>query len=169
MSAAISDKIIEAFLEFLPKEATILELGTGPGTQELAKYFKVISIENKPRYHTGHSELIHIPRKPLSIESKAFWKRFPLASAWYDPDRLRESIKAKRYDAILVDGPKGSRERIPMWYYYDQVFDTRVPVIVDDVHREYDWMLAFKIAEVKSVDKMEIRDFANRKQFAVIV
>lgn len=168
----ISYELVEAFLEFLPEGSIILELGTGPGTQKLSKHFKVISIENKPRYHTGHSELVHIPRKNLEIPSEAFWKRFPLAEAWYHPAKLKRAIEKRRYDAILVDGPKSSRSRIPMWYYYSRVFNIKVPVIVDDVQREYDWKLAFEIARVKNrvkkVDKMEVRGFGNRTQFAII-
>lgn len=168
MPIEISLKIVEAFLEFLPVGSTILELGTGIGTQTLTKYFKVLSVENKPIWHTGHSELIHVPRKELDIPSRSFSRLFPLASFWYDPEVLKEKLKDKTYDAILVDGPSTERERAGMWWYYGALFDTSVPVIVDDVQRHYDWTVAKQIAQVKRVDVIEVRDLTNKKYFAVI-
>ena len=51
-----------------------------------------------------------------------------------------------------------------MWIYYSRIFDTSVPVLVDDVHRDYAWMIARRIAHIKGQREMIVRDADQLKK-----
>lgn len=167
----IDNQVIVELFKFLPNGKTILELGTGYGTVELAKHWNVLSVEHNASWHQGVSELIRVPLISASSNIdrgiRSFWKRFPEASQWYDPTILAKKLEGKEYDAIIVDGPPGGAKRSAMWWYYDKIFDTSVPVIVDDIHRRYDWQVASQIARIKNVLRFEVVN-VNSKMFAVI-
>jgi len=152
--------------------ATILELGTGDGTPILAETYNVISIEDQPEWHVGASRLIHVPLvdcRELQLPD-SFWKHFK-ATTWYDVDILKTALEGLSYDALIVDGPGSARNRAAMSHFYKELFDTSVPVIVDDIHRNQDWAVARQIARVKgSLDfQVSIRDFeGHRCVYAVI-
>jgi hypothetical protein len=165
----IAESVVDSFLEILPKGSTILEIGTGGGTELLVEHYSVVSVDDKTKYHTGSSELLHVPLIAPDVESKSFAWRFPDATMWYDPELLKSKLEGRTYDALLIDGPPGGRTRAWMWYFYDKIFDTSVPVIVDDVHRQYEWKVALKIATVKSQPQIIVRDANIRNSFAIIV
>lgn len=168
MDLAIPKGMLEALLELRPK--TLLEIGTGDGTPALAEHFNVISVEHDSQYHKGVSQLIHVPLKScreLDLPT-AFWKRMPQATEWYDPALLLEKLRDVQYDAILIDGPNGGARRAAMWHFFSILFRTDVPVIIDDVHRTYDWQVAVKIAEVKNVDEIMVVRGEPDRLFAVI-
>lgn len=171
----ISTRVVDSIREILPKGGTILEIGTGKGTRLLTSRWKVYSVEHNPAWHVSKSTLIKVPllavEKTVPRDNVEFWNRFPRASRWYHPEILKEKLKGISYDLILVDGPPNDPRRIGMWWYYPLIFDTSVPVVVDDVHREYDWQVAVKIAETKGVKdfKIEVTDDGTyKKMFAII-
>ena len=162
---------IEELLNVVPSGSTVLEIGTGCGTAALASHYKVLSVEHEPEWHTGDSELIHVPL--VSCQSMpmplSFWQRFPQASEWYDPRCLRDALVGRTYDAIILDGPPGSACRAAAWWFYERVFDTQVPVLVDDVSRSYEWSVAVRIARVKGVSGFRVHmDENESRMFAVI-
>ena len=166
-----SNRILESFETFLPHGSTILELGTGAGTKELAEHYAVLSVENEPKYWTGHSKLLHVPLLPVTIVARLFWKRFPReeVAPWYDPDILHAKLKGEKYDAIFIDGPAGTNARIAMWYWYDKLFDMSVPVIIDDLHRSWDMKVATRICHLKQQPVMYMRDMHVRRHHGVIL
>lgn len=174
MSFSIASNMVNEILDFLPENKIILELGTGSGTQILAEHYSVISIENQPKWHTGHSKLFHVPLKLCSELGlpQSFWQRFKEATYWYDVDILKKVLEECTYDMLLIDGPKYGRTRIAMWWFYSQLFDMTVPVVVDDVHRTYDWAVATNIARNKNVYDFKVflaqGDKAGVNMFAVI-
>ena len=171
----IASNIVTEMLNIVPANSTILELGTGSGTASLAKYFDVISIEHDVKWHTDHSKLIDTPLVNLNKLNvpNAFRKRFAKASEWYDPEVIEEALVDVNYKAILVDGPNGGARRAGLWWFYRHLFDTSVPVIVDDVHRQYDWLVAAEIARTKGVASFQVHraqgDKSGNNMFAVIV
>lgn len=170
MTYIITNTVVEAIEEILPKNKTILELGTGIGTKKLTKNYNVLSVEHNSKFHVAESELLNVSLKQVNIDTQAFWSRFPIedVSAWYDPAKLREILKDRKYDLLLIDGPAGGASRAAMWYWYPFLFDTAVPVIVDDIHRKNEYKVARKICSIKNVNNIEIRDMLNRKQFGII-
>lgn len=153
----IASNLITEVSNIISPGSTVLEIGTGEGTKALVD-FNVISIEHNPKWHTGHSKLIHVPLVEVAKLNlpNSFEKRFPDASYWYNPTTLTKALTGIQYDAILIDGPNGGAKRAAMWWFYDKLFNIEVPVIVDDVHRQYDWLVATKIARVKNVKSFSV-------------
>ena len=110
---------------------TILELGSGAGTDRLAQDYRMISIEHDERWVGKHaSTYIHAPIEPFSKVCGVF----PHDTGWYSRDVLREELPKHRYDLILVDGPPNSIGR-GGFYKWRDLFDLSVPIVLDDVHR----------------------------------
>lgn len=172
-SHALSEKALDELLKIVPSGNTILEIGTGYSTQRLSNYYKVYSVEHDIKWHTGHSELLHVPLLPIEkIElPEAFNRRFfGIADYWYDPIILEEKLKGKDYEALIVDGPVGGKSRLAMWWFYGQLFKINVPVIVDDVHRQHDWNVAINIGRCKGVKDFKVMyGDGDNNMFAVIV
>lgn len=99
----------------------ILEIGSGYGTRELIKHWKVYSVEDIHDWafkHACHDNYIYAP----------------LVDDWYDLEVLKKQLPEK-YDLILVDGPKGKEYRGGFIKNLD-LFVTTVPIIIDDCQRE---------------------------------
>jgi hypothetical protein len=168
----IDKKVVEELQSWLGEGRTILEIGTGLGTELLAEHWKVYSIEHNAQWHRGVSELVPVPlvdiRDHIDPTCRSFWKRFPEATEWYDPEVLEKVLPKLQYDVILVDGPPGGAKRAAMWWYYRRLpFDKTARVIVDDVHRRYDWQVTCEIARVKGVEDFKV-SVVSSKMFAVI-
>ena len=163
----ISEGVLATLLEFVPEGSTVLELGTGEGTIELVKHYRVLSVEHAPEYHVADSVLITVPLVELKLEGAAevrYNLRFPRHIPWYDADILKENLRGLSYDAILVDGPPRDYSRAGMFVHYSRVFDTGVPVLVDDIHREYSWKIARRIAHIKGQHEIIVRDADQLKK-----
>tara|TARA_R110002124_G_scaffold161188_1_gene328459 strand:+ start:662 stop:1135 length:474 start_codon:yes stop_codon:yes gene_type:complete len=148
---AISEEMYAWLEENLPEGSTILEFGSGTGTIELTKRYTVYSVEQSKEY---------IGVAPLSTYIHA-----PLKDEWYDAEIVFDNIP-KEYDLLLVDGPGGSKYRHNMVRYWDK-FNTDVPMIFDDTHRQYEMKFAIETAERfnKSIEIIP----GHQKTFAVVI
>ncbi len=110
--------------------STILELGSGKGsTKNLSSSYQMISIEEDSKYvGLYNSKYIYAPIK----------------KGWYDVEVLQKIDED--YDLIIVDGPVGEGNR---WGFLDHLnlFNTNVPIIVDDIHRQAELELLQKLAK----------------------
>ena len=115
---SMSKQCLSYFIRYLPIGKTILELGSGWASGELAKRWNVWSIENNPVWFKKYHD-------------QAFL--VPLKNGWYDREILKESISGLKYNMLLIDGPYDNREGL-----LDNLdlFDTSVKMIFDDVRRE---------------------------------
>ena len=85
--------------EKLAKGQTILELGSGWGTGELSKFYKMYSIENENSFiNKYNSTYIHAPIKRYNSEFKA--PDIPENIGWYDPDIIKLNLP-KNYHYLL--------------------------------------------------------------------
>ena len=140
------------FIQYnLAKGATILELGSGKGTAVLAQRYHMHSIEHDPTYLGLHdSNYIYAP----------------LRAGWYCSHMLYGRIP--NYDLLLVDGPPsgaGPYGRAQMIAHI-KLFDLTKPVIIDDVNRVNELLLATTISA--NYDSMTIHDEADGRKFAYV-
>lgn len=114
----------------LPFIRTILEFGSGVGTDALLKTYKVISVEHEERYAYKRA------KNHTCVYS-------PLEENWYARDKVQKAIK-KNPDLLLIDGPPG-KLREGLLRHLDMFSDIHIPIIFDDVDRNLDMqvMIAF--------------------------
>lgn len=138
---AIGHNAFEAIKKTAKK--TVLELGSGTGSIEIAKHFNLYSIEDQvhwvERYQGG--KVFHVP----------------IVNDWYDVKKLESIVESINYDLILVDGP--------FRYSRNAFFDNyhlfkKVPFMIDDTHRDREMDLVrlfeaegFKFVEIKEHNK----------------
>jgi len=152
---SISPELFGYIRELLPDGATILELGSGEGTGELSKFYKMYSIEHDRRWLNKYqSRYIHAP----------------LVDGWYDVEILRNHLPGD-YDLILVDGPPAHNKNLSRsrhgFYRNIGLFNTKVPIIIDDVHRKYDHEHLLRLGK-RLGKEPKIFTCKDRKMFGVL-
>lgn len=120
---AIEKALFDYILNILPEGSTVLEFGSGYGTDQILKHYKVISVEHDEKYFS---------QRPTN--HKAYLA--PLNDGWYDPKVVGEALK-NHYDLILVDGPPGD-SRLGILKNLNLFSGITCPVIFDDVNRAGD-------------------------------
>jgi len=146
---AISKELFEWIVDNIPEGSVILELGSGYGTRELVKKYKVYSVEHNKEW--------------LGLEPKSNYIYAPLKDGWYEREVLYNEIP-KKYDVLLIDGPpNGYRKNIIKNY---DLFEDVKCIIVDDTNRNDDMEIAKFIIEMKNCDYYEIE--SENKKFMVI-
>ena len=153
---AISEELFQWIHDNLPKGKTILELGSGNGTKELTKHWKVFSVENNPDWLNvaKDSNYIHAPlRKYENLEYE-----------WYDVDILKKQLP-KDYDLLLIDAPSG-KGRFGITEFMELFSNWDVPILIDDTHREEERMVSTKLGHKL---KRCVFDYSGfEKSFSVI-
>jgi len=142
---SMSETCFNYIKEILPEGKTILELGSGWGTGELAKHYKMFSIESSLEWIDKYnSTYIYAPIKYYNdFDFKA--PEIPKNVGWFDPEIVKKNLP-KGYDLIFVDGPWGPHGRGGFYKYLDW-FNTDVPIILDDVNRIAEKALIKKVSE----------------------
>lgn len=146
---AISKEMFEWIINNIPEGSTILELGSGEGTKELVKRYKVYSVEHDEKW--------------VGLEPKITYIFSPLVNDWYDIRILKKEIPQK-YDLLIIDGPPGELRKNILKHL--SLFKKNVTIIVDDTNRVVDNMVALKITNKfkKQIENFESGD----KQFSII-
>ena len=91
---AIEKELLEFIKRMLSPGETILEFGSGMGTEALLKQFNVISLEHDPEFllkRAPHHDCRHAP----------------IEKGWYKREIVKEALDQASYDLILIDGPPG--------------------------------------------------------------
>ncbi len=135
----------------LPDGATLLELGSGFGTEKLAEFYEMCSVEHEVGW-LNRFDSVYIYA--------------PLRDRWYDVGVLAEHLPSS-YDAILVDGPpwySGSRHG---FCDHLDLFSTDGWLFFDDIHREDDMEAYRGTCNKLRRPHCELRD--SEKAFGVIV
>jgi len=134
----------------IPKGSTILELGSGKSTIDLAKDYRVYSVEHDKEW--------------LNLTDKAKYIYAPIKDGWYDIDVLKEELPTK-YDLIIVDGPPGYIGR-KGFYENLKLFNTKVPILFDDTNRGMEKQLLENVS--KKLRKKYVEYNTSNKKFAVL-
>jgi|TARA_R110000822_G_scaffold363_3_gene1593 hypothetical protein len=161
-SIHMSDCSYNYIVKNLDKGKTILELGSGYGTTvRLSEHFTMISVENQPEWQNKFSEnskYINVGNKNYDKGETTWWdkdsEKFEVYdgfekydTGWYNPDELLPQLPSKdKYNMIIIDGPGGWLGRSGFLKYIDY-FNTNVPILVDDIQREQEFLLLQKISE----------------------
>ena len=149
-SWAISEELYEWIKNNLEHGKTILEFGSGKGTIELTKHWTVYSVEQDLKW--------------IGLAPDSNYIHAPLKAKWYDTDIVFSNIP-KKYDLILVDGPKGAKYRAGIDEHWDK-FNTNVPLLFDDTHRKKDRNHAINVANLLNKEWTEIKGW--QKNFIVV-
>jgi len=164
---SISKTLFDIIHEMLKPGDKILEFGSGWGTGQLIKNFKVFSVEDNTDFlNIYDTNYIHAPI--VKVKNNLF----PKDKGWYDTEVLKKSLP-KDYNLILVDGPWGHIGRGGFAKYLD-LFREDVPIIIDDVQRENEMALTKFIEKRRKVRKKiytapHLEKERIAKQFAVLV
>ncbi len=172
-SIHMSDSSYDYIVNTLEKGKTILELGSGYGTTvRLSEHFKIISVENQPEWQnkfSKNSTYINVGNKYYDKGDVSWWdkesERFTAYegfekydTGWYNPDELLPQLPNKNdYDMIIVDGPGGWLGRSGFLKHIDY-FNTKVPIVIDDIQREQEMLLLKKLSSILNRDYIILDD-----------
>lgn len=128
--SSIDKKLFTFIRKTIPTGSTILELGSGWATGELAKHYTMYSVEHDMKYIDKYnSTYLHVPLKEhKAIKNHKYTK-------WYDAVILRSKLKGIKYDLLLVDGPPSVRSG---FFKYMTLFDSSIIWVFDDTNRHAD-------------------------------
>jgi len=165
---SITKELLDECRKILPS-GTILELGSGGGTEELAKHYSVISVESDAHWMGMYnSNYLSVPL--IEYSQEIFPEGFSFFGGndvhWYNPIILKEKLEQieGKYDLVLVDGPKGYRGGMIDCMH---LFRNDVPYIFDDTfdkyHRELFNMVAKKLGKEGRIVSI------GSKEFGVII
>lgn len=137
---SIDPKLVEYIEDVLPKGSTILELGSGHGTQVLADLgYKMHSVEHELDFVGKYdSTYIYAP-----LEDMKPVRHHPKATSWYNRDKLTEGLKGLKYDLLLIDGPPAHRAG---FIKYFTLFDPESIMVFDDLQRDRERRICHSIA-----------------------
>lgn len=156
----LSPNLIKDIYKTVPEGSTILELGSGTSTDILSHKYKMISIEHDKEWVGKYnSTYIYAPIKEYKPTRKF------TDNMWYDADILRQELPKYAYDALIIDGPKGSR--VGLWKY-KELFNWNVPVFIDDVQRQSVLTLIKLICSRNNISKIIMGDIGELKNYAIL-
>lgn len=139
----------------------ILELGSGAGTQPLIEAgFTIWAVEHSEKWLNKFNNVTYFyaPLKEMKIV-----KRFN-HSQWYDKEVI--ATIPHSYQLIIVDGPPGTVGRSGFLKYMS-LFNTNVPIIIDDINRPDDLKLAGKVS-ARLQRELRIRPWGSDKWWGII-
>lgn len=133
----------------LPRGSKILELGSGLGTRQLAKFYTMYSIEND--------------RSRLQEENTTYFYA-PIRDGWYDRRSLFCRLP-QDCDLLLIDGPSGKYKRSGILKNLD-LFDLSGWIIVDDINRKEEAEIYNHLYTI--LERNHIECLEGNKAFGVI-
>lgn len=147
---SIGEVLFQWIVDNIKKGDTIVELGSGEATKELAKRYDVYSIEHDPIW--------------MDNAKKAHYIYAPIKRGWYDPRPIKKGLP-KEYSLLLVDGPPGGIGREGILKYIN-LFRDDIPIIIDDLHRRPEQEIFEELVKRYNDDGYVSRD--GNKMFGVI-
>jgi hypothetical protein len=138
-------------IEHIPHGSNILELGSGPGTIKLSKYFTMYSIEHD--------------RDWVGRDPKGTYIHAPIVNGWYNRQIVKNNLPLK-YNMLLIDGPTGTIGRHKVLDNLD-LFNLDVPIVFDDTNRKTELQI-FKKMLTKLPNRKHAYFKGPQKDFAVI-
>ena len=142
---AMAQTTYDFIRKLLPDGKTILEIGSGYGTGEMAKHYKMYSIEANAQWVGKYnSTYIHAPIKMYDEEYTA--PDIVESNGWHNPESLKDMLPFIEYDLLFIDGPEGKYGRGGFLKHID-MFNVNVPIIFDDINRPGELELMEKVSK----------------------
>jgi hypothetical protein len=155
---ALPEEAIEWIYNNIPEGSTILELGSGNGTKELVKRYKVYSVEENKKW------LELVPETTYIYGSiKSYKNDKPHTRGWFD-DSVIEKFPEK-YDLLIIDGPTGNN-RVNFLNFYEH-FRNDVPIVIDDTQRGGDKLMAIEVSKLMNKKILEIK--GHEKEMMILL
>jgi len=152
---SINPEVYKFIKENLPKGSTILELGSGYGTEVLSKDYTMHSIEHDERFVGKYtSTYIHAP----------------MVDGWYDKSVLEVKLGELRgkYQMILVDGPIGNESNGRIGFHENiNLFDDDLLMVFTDTDRQGERTTFNRVLKDRFIGDVAPRH-ARFKTFSVI-
>tara|TARA_R110000868_G_scaffold345426_1_gene606543 strand:+ start:6613 stop:7122 length:510 start_codon:yes stop_codon:yes gene_type:complete len=144
---SISKSCFELIRSLLPEGKTILEFGSGFGTTQLGKHYKMYSVENQTEWQNAYlKSTTYINCGTKMYDEKYPAPDLPQQKGWYDPEELFDQLP-EHYDLMLIDGPGGPRWGRGGFLKHLAKFNTNVPMVFDDINREPEMLLMKEVAK----------------------
>lgn len=147
---AIGLNLFNWILDNIPHGSTILELGSGTGTHELGKIYNTHCIEDNKDWVNKFPNLTY--------------HYSPIKEGWYDREWLGNL--PKDYSLLIFDGPRGDIGRTKVLENLD-LFNLKIPIIIDDTHREVELRIANKLIEITGKSSIEIKEH-NKSAYIIL-
>lgn len=159
---SLQPAVYEAIAKLVPIGSSILELGSGDGDAKLVFNYEVHAVEHDEVWLDKNPN-VHYIHAPLTPIKPTRWH--PHHGSWYSPSVLRRELPKLRYDLLIVDGPPGDVGRGGYLKYWD-IFDSSVPVIMDDIHRFEEWKM-LRVLSNKMKKNIVLPPTGTERLFAV--
>jgi len=155
---ALPEEAFEWIINNLPHGSTILELGSGNGTKELVKYYKVYSVEQDEKWMNlvPQSNYIYGSLKEYDYANNH-------SCCWYD-DSILDKLP-KEYDLLIIDGPVGNNRG--NFIHFMDYFKKDVPYVIDDTNRDGDKKMALDVSEKLQKKIIEIKGW--QKEMMILI
>lgn len=150
-NGSLKQVAFDTILDLVPKGSTIVEMGSGFSTGQLAKYYNVYSIEQDAKWLNKYpSTYIYAP----------------IQNGWYDVNVLQAALPTN-YNLLIVDGPAAKSKhkiiRLGLLQHHE-LFNLNCPIMVHDTKRIAEHKLAISLGQLV---KRPVK-FYNTHNFALI-
>jgi hypothetical protein len=146
---AVGPQLYEYIKENLPSNKSILEFGSGVGSNELGKVWNIQCVEHDSRW--------------IGVYPHISYVFAPITNKWYDHSYLRD---LRKFDLILIDGPPANIGRKGILKFISTIKNDCL-IIVDDVNRPDDHKLLEDLSRLLDRNILVVQD--ENKQFGVIL
>ncbi|MDN5215061.1 glycosyltransferase [Fulvivirgaceae bacterium BMA12] len=147
---SIEKEMLNHIRTIISKDKSILEFGSGKGTEALLESYKVTSIEHDDRFFIKRNKYHDIVLAPIQ-------------NNWYTRKSVEATLK-QSFDLIIVDGPPGVLRK-GILEHLDLFENLTAPIIFDDVNRNLDKDIMEKFCDELNFDYEIIS--GHEKEFAV--
>ena len=143
----------------IPKRSTVLEFGSGDGSQRLANRYDLWSIEHDEQW-IGKTKSNYVMAKIIDnpVSQKAG------EQGWYDPiffEKIPQSA-----ELIVVDGPVGTIGRSGLLHHLEKLPQFRY-IMVDDTDEPKEQHLSQQLAELLNLEQVNDTEQQNTAEIGV--